>query len=122
MAFLFSHSFAMDKFVICKVVTAIDYPSIQFSIRLAVATVVAQSSGVPTPRRECRPRQCGHPSDDAADLVLQGGPFLAALDNTRMHRSTRVRNWTFVSVRRNQNQRVSRSDKSFERESAHRAD
>jgi hypothetical protein len=28
----------MDKFVIGSVVTAIDYPSIQFSIRLAVAT------------------------------------------------------------------------------------
>ncbi len=31
----------MDKFVIGRVVTAIDYPSTQFSIRLAVATVVA---------------------------------------------------------------------------------
>ena len=31
----------MDKFVIGGVVTAIHYQSIQFSIRLAVATVVA---------------------------------------------------------------------------------
>jgi hypothetical protein len=31
----------MDKFVIGRVVIAVDYPSIQFSIRLAVATVVA---------------------------------------------------------------------------------
>jgi len=38
---LFSFSVAMDKFVIGKVVTAIDYPSMQFSIRLAAATVVA---------------------------------------------------------------------------------
>jgi hypothetical protein len=41
MALLFSFSVALDKFVIARVVTAIDYPSIQFSIRLAVATVVA---------------------------------------------------------------------------------
>ena len=41
MALLFSLSVAMDKCVIGRVVTAIDYPSIQFSIRLAVATVVA---------------------------------------------------------------------------------
>ena len=33
-----------------------------------------------------------------AELVLQGSPFLAALHNTRMHRSTRVHNWTFVLV------------------------
>jgi len=38
MALLFSFSLATDKFVIGSVVTAIDYPSIQFSIRLAVAT------------------------------------------------------------------------------------
>jgi putative Mn2+ efflux pump MntP len=38
MALLFSFSVAMDKFVIGKVVTAIDYQSIQFSIRLTVAT------------------------------------------------------------------------------------
>jgi len=31
----------MDKFVIGRVVTVIDYPSMQFSIRLAAATVVA---------------------------------------------------------------------------------
>jgi len=31
----------MDKFVIGRVATVIDYPSIQFSIRLAAATVVA---------------------------------------------------------------------------------
>ena len=30
----------MDKFVIGRVVTAIDYPSMQFSIRLAVATAL----------------------------------------------------------------------------------
>jgi hypothetical protein len=30
----------MDKLVIGRVVTAIDYPPIQFSIRLVVATVV----------------------------------------------------------------------------------
>jgi len=41
MALLFSFSVAMDKLVIGRVVTAIDYPSIQFSIRLAVATVIA---------------------------------------------------------------------------------
>jgi hypothetical protein len=37
MALLFSFSLAMDKFVIGRVVTAIEYPSIQFSFRLAVA-------------------------------------------------------------------------------------
>jgi hypothetical protein len=41
MALLFSFSLAMDKLVIGRVVTTIDYLSIQFSIRLAVATVVA---------------------------------------------------------------------------------
>jgi hypothetical protein len=41
MALLFSFSLAMDMFVIGRVVTTIDYPSIQFSIKLAVATVVA---------------------------------------------------------------------------------
>src|SRR5258707_2050684 len=41
MALLFSFSLATDKFVIGRVVTAIDYPSMQFSIRLAAATVVA---------------------------------------------------------------------------------
>jgi hypothetical protein len=40
MALLFSFSLAMDKFGIGRVVTTIDYPLIQFSIRLAVATVV----------------------------------------------------------------------------------
>jgi len=37
MALLFSFSLAMDKFVIGRVVTAIDYPSMKFSLRLAVA-------------------------------------------------------------------------------------
>jgi hypothetical protein len=37
MALLFSFSLAMDKFVIGRVVTAIEYPAIQFSFRLAVA-------------------------------------------------------------------------------------
>jgi hypothetical protein len=41
MALLFSFSAAMDKFVIGKAMTAIPYQSIQFSIRLAFATVVA---------------------------------------------------------------------------------
>ena len=41
MALFFSFSVAMDKFVIGRVVTAIHYRSIQFPIRLAVATVVA---------------------------------------------------------------------------------
>jgi hypothetical protein len=36
MALRFSFS-ALDKFVIGRVVTAIEYPSIQFSFRLAVA-------------------------------------------------------------------------------------
>jgi len=40
MALLFSFSVAMDKFVISRVVAAIDYPSIPFSIRLAVATAL----------------------------------------------------------------------------------
>jgi hypothetical protein len=40
MALLFSFFVAMDEFVIRRVVTAIDYPSIQFSIRLAVATAL----------------------------------------------------------------------------------
>jgi hypothetical protein len=88
MALLFSFSVAMDKFVIGRVVTAIHYQSIQFSIRLAVATVVAllakfrcsrAAKGVPS-------TSSGHRIDDAADLVLHGGPFLAALYNTRMHR------------------------------------
>jgi putative Mn2+ efflux pump MntP len=47
MALLFSFSLAMDKFVVGRVVTAIDYPSIQFSIRLAVATVVALLAKLP---------------------------------------------------------------------------
>jgi hypothetical protein len=38
MALLFSFSLAMDKFVIGRVVTPIDYPLIQFSIKPAVAT------------------------------------------------------------------------------------
>jgi len=40
MALLFSFSLAMDNFVIGRVVTAIDYTSIQFSIRLAVTTTL----------------------------------------------------------------------------------
>jgi hypothetical protein len=40
MALLFSFSLAMDNFGIGRVVTAIDYPSIQFSIRLAVTTTL----------------------------------------------------------------------------------
>jgi hypothetical protein len=40
MALLFSFSLAMDNFVIGRVVTAIDYPSIQFSIGLTVATTL----------------------------------------------------------------------------------
>jgi hypothetical protein len=40
MALLFSFSLAMDKFVSGRGVTAIDYASIQFSIRLAVATAL----------------------------------------------------------------------------------
>lgn len=89
--------------MIGRVVTAIDYPSIQFSIRLAVATVVAAPCKVSVfPPREGSAVHinAGHRIDDAAELVLYGGPFLAALANTRMHRSTRARNWTFVSVRR----------------------
>jgi hypothetical protein len=78
MALLFSFSLATDKFVIGNVVTAIDYPSIQFSIRLSVATALTTRLS----------------SFSMAVLSL------AALQNTRMHRSTRVRNWTFVSVRR----------------------
>jgi hypothetical protein len=38
MALLFSFSLAMDKFVIGRAVTSIGYPSIQFSIKPAVAT------------------------------------------------------------------------------------
>jgi hypothetical protein len=37
MALIFSYSLAMDKFVIGRVVTVIDDPSIKFSIRLAAA-------------------------------------------------------------------------------------
>jgi len=37
---LFSFSLAMNKFLIGRVVTAIDYTLIQFSIRLAVATTL----------------------------------------------------------------------------------
>ena len=40
MALLFSFAAAMDNFVTRRVVTVIDYPSIQLSIRLAVVTVV----------------------------------------------------------------------------------
>jgi hypothetical protein len=35
----------MDKFVIGRVVTAIDYPSIKFSIRLAVANALTTRRG-----------------------------------------------------------------------------
>jgi len=75
---LFSFFVAMDKIVIGKVVTAIDYPSIQFSIRLAVATVIAllakfrcshAAKGVPS-------TSMGHRIDDAAELVLHGRSFL----------------------------------------------
>jgi hypothetical protein len=40
MALLFSFSLAMDSFGIGRVVTAIGYPSIQFSTRLAVTTTL----------------------------------------------------------------------------------
>ena len=40
MALLFSFSLALDNFGIGRVVTAINYPSIQFSIRLAVTTTL----------------------------------------------------------------------------------
>jgi hypothetical protein len=40
MALLFSFSLAMDKFVSGRVVTAIDYASIRFLIRLAVAAAL----------------------------------------------------------------------------------
>jgi hypothetical protein len=40
MALLFSFSLAMDKFVIGRVVTAIDYTLTQFSIKLAVAATL----------------------------------------------------------------------------------
>src|SRR6266567_5343167 len=83
MALLFSFSLAMDKFVIGRVVTAIDYPSIQFSIRLAVTTTLTT-------------RLSSFSND---------GPSWQHSINTRMHRSMRGRNWTFVSVRRLQHQR-----------------
>ena len=47
----------MDKFVIGRVVTAIDYPSIQLSIRLAVATFVA-----PLAKFQCSRAAKGVPS------------------------------------------------------------
>src|SRR5258708_39843727 len=97
MAFLFSFYLAIDKCVIGRVVTA---------IRLTVAPVLDQG--------RCRQR-----SDEAAELVLNRGPFLVELHNTRMHGSTRVRNWTLVSVCRKY---VSRSDKSLGRGSVRRAD
>jgi len=40
MALLCSFSLAMDNFVIGRVVNAIDYSSIQFSIRVAVTTTL----------------------------------------------------------------------------------
>jgi len=40
MALLCSFSLAMDNFVIGRVVNAIDYSSIQFSIRVAVTTAL----------------------------------------------------------------------------------
>jgi hypothetical protein len=40
MALLFSFSLAMDKFVIGRVATAVDYTLMQFSIRLAVVTAL----------------------------------------------------------------------------------
>ena len=52
--------------MISRVVTVIDYLTIAFLIRLAVANRI----------------------DDAAEFVLHGGLFLAALSNTRMHLST----------------------------------
>jgi hypothetical protein len=65
MALFFSSPLTMDKFVISRVVTVIDYLTIAFLIRLAVANRI----------------------DDAAEFVLNG-LFLAALPNTRMHLST----------------------------------
>jgi hypothetical protein len=93
MALLFSFSLAMDKFVIGRVVTAIGYPSIQFSIRLVVATALTTQLI----------------SFAMAVLSWQHSMPRGCAD------SMRVRNWTFVSVRRNQRQRVSRSDKSCAR-------
>jgi hypothetical protein len=80
MALLFSFSVAMDKFVIGRVVTAIDYP---------FDPVFDQA-------------RYRHSIDDATDLVRHGGPFLAARHNTRMpplHASAQldVRIWTATS-------------------------
>jgi hypothetical protein len=102
MTLRFSFSVAMDKFVIGRVVTAIDYPSIQFSkgrdrdCRRAPCKVPV----FPRPERNAVYINTGTALTMLAELVLQGSPFLAALHNTRMLRSTGVRNWTFVSVRR----------------------
>jgi hypothetical protein len=90
----------MDKFVIGRVVTAIDYTLTQFSIKLAVAaTLTTRLSSL----------------------------FMAVLSSrqlhtARMHCSSGVRNWTFVLVRRNHNQRISLSDKRIERGIVPRAD
>jgi hypothetical protein len=99
MTLLFSFSVAMDKFVIG-------------SDRLPDDPVFDQGRGRDCRRTPCKVPVFPRPERSAvyintgtaltmlAELVLQGSPFLAALHNTRMHRSTGVRNWTFVSVRR----------------------
>jgi hypothetical protein len=75
MALFFSSSLAMDKFVIGRVEAAIDYSSIQFSIRFAVANRI----------------------DDAAEFVLNG-LFSAALLIQGCTSRRGGCNWTFVSV------------------------
>jgi hypothetical protein len=98
MALFFSSPLTMDKFVISRVVTVIDYLTIAFLIRLAVANRI----------------------DDAAEFVLNG-LFLAALPNTRMHLSTwRVQLDVRIGSRKITTTHV--ADKSFERGKARRGD
>jgi hypothetical protein len=60
----------MDKFVIGRTVIAIDYPSIQFSIRLAAATFVALLAKFRCSRREGSAVHINsHRIDDAGERV-----------------------------------------------------
>jgi hypothetical protein len=73
MALLFSFSLAMDKFVIGSVVTAIDYPSIQSSIRLAVATALTTGRSPWRPFLGSTPKHEDAPLHASAQLDVRIG-------------------------------------------------
>jgi hypothetical protein len=100
MALLVSFSFAMDEFVIGRVLTAIDYPSIHFSIRLAVATALTTRLG-------------------SFSIAVLSWQHSITLGCTAPRGCAIGRSYRFAG---NNASVVSRCDKSFERGSARRAD